>query len=273
MTASVFSLADLTYRYDESHFALRNVSLALPQGKITAVLGMSGSGKSTLLALLGLLRSQNSLGGGTIQYNGGSIISYDGLSRTSAAALRAQDFGFVLQSSFLMPNLTCQHNVLIPLLLAGVPWQQAQQRLQLFVQRLENVATGADPQLAKQLSKLPSRLSGGQRQRMAVIRAILHDPRVVFADEPFSSLDPESADRTARLFCDWQAGKLSLDASGSETELTQRSLFLVTHDLSRAIEMADAFVLMSHGECLENRIWTRDELPDRSEIMKLLAGT
>lgn len=273
MASAVFSLAGLTYRYDATHLALRDVTVDIPKGKITAVLGMSGSGKSTLLALLGLLRTRNTFSQGTIEYNGHSTVSYESLSRLQSADLRAHDFGFILQSSFLMPNLTCQHNVVIPLLLAGMPWREAQYRLRMFTERLENVSSSIGSSFSKQLTKLPARLSGGQRQRMAVIRAILHDPQVVLADEPFSSLDPESADRTAGLLCDWQAGKLSLANCDSADLPSRRSLLLVTHDLARALAVADTFVLMRHGESLENRVWTRDELPEARQLMHLLAGT
>lgn len=269
----MFSLSNLTYQYDSSHVALRNLNVEIPKGEITAVLGMSGSGKSTLLAMLGLLRKQNSFGQGAINYRGREFVAFDQLSRNQSASLRARDFGFVLQSSFLMPNLTCQHNVVVPLLLAGVPWRQAQLRLQTFVNRLETVSRESCSQLSRQLTKLPSRLSGGQRQRMAVIRAILHDPQVVMADEPFSSLDPESADRTSQLLCDWQEGKLTLGAGVPEHMPSERSLLIVTHDLDRARRMAERFLLMRHGECLENRVWTRAELPSTDQLLKLLAGT
>ncbi|HEX7378346.1 MAG TPA: ABC transporter ATP-binding protein [Pirellulales bacterium] len=217
---------------------LRDASLTIDRGSITAVVGESGVGKSTLLYLLGLLWTGR-LPGGEIRYqprDGSAPVSYSEAIRDPACCerLRLAEFGFALQSSYLLPTLTCLENVAMPLALCGM---SAHRRHALA----RELIAAADPsgELAMCARDFPSNVSGGQRQRMALLRAVIHDPHVLFADEPVTNLDKKNANRIYDLLAEWHAGRLVLDADRRAKTASPRTLILVTHDLARACEVAD----------------------------------
>ncbi|HJP66636.1 MAG TPA: ABC transporter ATP-binding protein [Actinomycetota bacterium] len=167
--------------------ALDGASFEVTAGEIVAVMGPSGSGKSTLLhCLAGILRPDS----GEVRYRGTRL---DTLSDEVRSRIRRDDFGFVFQFGQLVPELTALENVTLPLRLGGVRRRDAERRGRDWLARLE-VAEAAD--------KRPGEISGGQGQRVAVARALLTGPRVVFADEPTGSLDSMNGELVMTMLVD-----------------------------------------------------------------------
>jgi ABC-type lipoprotein export system ATPase subunit len=234
-----FTLHEVTYTYPRAKEpALRDLSLVIPAGQTTAILGPSGSGKTTLLNLLGLLW-EGAPAAGHVVYDGDRSAGprdYAVLSASARTELRLREFGFVLQSSYLLPHFTCSQNVAMPLAIQGRDLKEGR----AAVERLLRLA---DPggQLLEVRDRLAGEVSGGQKQRMAVLRAVIHNPAVIFADEPISNLDPANARQVLDLLQAWRDGRLHLDAPPR-----QRTLVLVCHSL-RTARRADHFVLLDRG--------------------------
>ncbi|WP_375384269.1 ABC transporter ATP-binding protein [uncultured Microbacterium sp.] len=177
MTAPLLTVTDVrkSYGRGSNRFdALRGVSLDIHQGESVAIIGKSGSGKSTLMHLLALLDQPTS---GTIALEGVDTHSLRGraLNRT-----RNKTFGFVFQQFFLTANTSVLENVVLPMKIAGVGRSQRRQRALAALEQLEL----ADKARSKALN-----LSGGQKQRTVIARALVNNPRVIFADEPTGNLD------------------------------------------------------------------------------------
>src|SRR3954451_11371295 len=171
---------DLHRTYGEGQaavHALRGVTLSFPAAQFTAIMGPSGSGKSTLMHLLAGLDKPTS---GSVVVDGQELAGLDdkGLTR-----LRRDRLGFVFQAFNLVPVLTAEENILLPLTLAGRNVDRA-----WFDQLIDTVG------LRDRLSHRPSELSGGQQQRVAVARALVHRPAVLFADEPTGNLDTHASE-------------------------------------------------------------------------------
>jgi ABC-type lipoprotein export system ATPase subunit len=250
--AMSFEVYRLTYGYRPDVAVLREIDVVIPSGATTVVLGDSGSGKSTLLYLLGLLWDGR-LTGEIIYHGGEKEKRYQELSPSEAATLRRTDFGFVLQSSYMLPNFTCAQNAAMPLALQGVAEPESTPHLRALVDALDN--RGHDEgSLVDAMGKAAGAVSGGQRQRFALVRAIVHDPQVVFADEPFSSLDEAHTRRTLDLLDAWRRG----EAPGSKRRPRPRTLILVCHDLDLAYERADHLVIVTReGKILGGRAFDR----------------
>lgn len=163
------------YRTNEIEtVALENVNLTIGKGEFVSIMGPSGCGKSTLLNIIGLLDTPTS---GTLQIDGRNAL---GLSDREAAHLRNEMLGFVFQSFHLIPTLSVEDNVMVPLVYRGVP---AGKRRRMAQEALESV------ELSHRMRHLPGQLSGGQCQRVAIARAIVGSPRIILADEPTGNLD------------------------------------------------------------------------------------
>ena len=162
--------------------ALRDVSLAIPPGSITAFVGRSGCGKSTLLNLAGAMDFPTS---GEVLIDGSPTTA---LSERELTALRRKRIGFVFQFFQLLPTLTVLENVELPLLLAGAPGTAGP-----ALDRLRWVG------LEEKRSSLPHQLSGGQMQRVAIARALVSSPDILIADEPTGNLDTSSGDQVLKL--------------------------------------------------------------------------
>lgn len=163
------------YRTNEIEtVALENVNLTIGKGEFVSIMGPSGCGKSTLLNIIGLLDTPTS---GTLQIDGRNAL---GLSDREAARLRNEMLGFVFQSFHLIPTLSVEDNVMVPLVYRGVP---AAKRRRMAQEALESV------ELSHRMRHLPGQLSGGQCQRVAIARAIVGSPRIILADEPTGNLD------------------------------------------------------------------------------------
>lgn len=207
-------------------YALNNVSLNIEAGEFVAIMGPSGSGKSTLLYLLGGLEKPTS-GHVWINQTDLSQMDDDGLSQ-----LRRQKLGFVFQFFNLIPVLTAQENVAMPLILDGMRRPEALNRAE---QALEQVG------LAERKTHRPSELSGGEQQRVAVARALVSDPALVLGDEPTGNLDSRSSDEVVGLL------RNIVDQSG-------RTLVIVTHD-PRVAAHADRIIFLKDGQIVdENRL-------------------
>jgi ABC-type lipoprotein export system ATPase subunit len=240
-----FMLKDVVFRHSRQKTpALNGLSAIIPRNCTTAVLGPSGSGKTTLLNLLGLLLYPT-LANGTIAYRAdeqAGDLEYQHLLPSRGAQLRQREFGFVFQSCFMLPHFSCAQNIGMPLALAGASRaERAKQVAQL-------IAQVKDEQLARDLDHLPPEVAGGQKQRAAVLRAIIHDPKVVFADEPISNLDSVNAGRVEDLLRRWQAGEMQIQANSRPSP---RTLILVTHDINFAWRMADHFLLLPGNRYLQ----------------------
>jgi lipoprotein-releasing system ATP-binding protein len=165
---------------------VRNVDLEIAPGRFHAVVGPSGCGKSSLLYLLGLLDRPTS---GSLLFQGVDTDSMDGDER---ARLRLEQFGFVFQFHFLLPEFTALENVLIPIRRLGRLGGNAMSDQALAI--LDALG------LAAQSGKTPDKMSGGERQRVAIARALANDPSLVLGDEPTGNLDSENSARVIEIF-------------------------------------------------------------------------
>ncbi len=165
--------------------ALSEASLAIDEGEFVALMGPSGSGKSTLLSILGALNPPTS---GELIIDG---IPVYGLSAERRADFRSEYIGFVFQHFQLIPYLTALENVMLPLAITGRPHRE---QIELAMKVLERVGLG------QKTNRLPNQLSGGEQERVAIARAIVNQPPLVFADEPTGSLDTKTGDEIMELF-------------------------------------------------------------------------
>jgi putative ABC transport system ATP-binding protein len=221
---TVVSAHELARRYGEGDTAvdaLRGVSLDVTKGKLTAVMGPSGSGKSTLMHLLAGLDRPTS---GDVTIAGQNITTLDDNALTK---LRREHIGFVFQFFNLLPMLTAEENVVLPLTIAGE--KPEEEWLTSLLQK-----TGLD----NRRSHRPSELSGGQQQRVAIARALVSKPTVVFADEPTGNLDSKTSGEILELMRD------SVDSYGQTT-------VMVTHD-ARAAAIADRILFLDDGEIVKD---------------------
>jgi putative ABC transport system ATP-binding protein len=215
----VVSAQSLTRRYGEGDTAvdaLRGVSLDVPKGALTAVMGPSGSGKSTLMHILAGLDKPSS---GEVTIAGTSISE---LNDTDLTKLRRKHIGFIFQFFNLLPMLDAKENVLLPLAIAGEKPDKA------WVEELMN-----NIGLQNRSNHRPSELSGGQQQRVAIGRALVSRPTIVFADEPTGNLDSKTSGEILDLM------RNSVDSYGQTT-------VMVTHD-PRAAAIADRILFLADG--------------------------
>jgi putative ABC transport system ATP-binding protein len=202
---TVVRAAGLTRRYkmgDAFVDALRGVDLIIRRGEFVALVGPSGSGKSTVLNLVGGLDRPTS---GQLWINGVEFSSADERTLTRH---RREHVGFVFQTFNLLPRLTAEENVALPLMFSGVPHQQRLQRARSLLERVG---------LAQRLAHRPSQLSGGEQQRVAVARALVGRPVLLLADEPTGNLDTTTGGEIMSL----------LQELNQKSDLT---LLVVTHD-------------------------------------------
>jgi putative ABC transport system ATP-binding protein len=234
--SAVVAARDITRRYGEGDTAvaaLCGVSIDVQQGKLTAVMGPSGSGKSTLMHILAALDRPTS---GSVWIAGTKLGE---LNDTEITKLRRQHIGFVFQFFNLLPMLTAEENVLLPLTIAGEKPDPAWRE-----QLLKTVG------LDDRREHRPAELSGGQQQRVAIARALISKPTVVFADEPTGNLDSKTGGEILELL------RQSVEEMGQTT-------VMVTHD-PRAAAIADRILFLADGRIVR-------ELP-RSEPAEVLSA-
>jgi putative ABC transport system ATP-binding protein len=217
--AVVVSAQDLTRRYGEGETAvdaLRGVSLEVPKGQLTAVMGPSGSGKSTLMHILAGLDKPTS---GEVTIAGTSISK---LNDSDLTKLRRRHIGFIFQFFNLLPMLTAEENVLLPISIAGDKVDKA-----WAGELMGRIG------LADRSKHRPSELSGGQQQRVAIGRALVSRPTIVFADEPTGNLDSKTS------------GEI-LELMRSSVDTYRQTTVMVTHD-PRAAAIADRILFLADG--------------------------
>jgi putative ABC transport system ATP-binding protein len=209
----------VTRRYGDGESAvdaLRGVTLEVPSGQFTAVMGPSGSGKSTLMHLLAGLDTPSA---GTVEIGGEDITKMNDKQLTK---LRRKHIGFVFQSFNLLPTLTAEENILLPLSISGRKPDKAD--LEGLIDRVG---------LQDRRDHRPSQMSGGQQQRVAIARALVSGPTVLFADEPTGNLDSASGAEILALLRE-------------AVELDGQTTLMVTHD-PRAAAAADRVVFIADG--------------------------
>lgn len=201
-------LAGLGKQFENQHWLFRDLNLAIFAGQTVSLQGESGSGKSTLLNLIAGIEPVSS---GEVWI---SDVAIHRLPDSLAAQLRARDIGFIFQAFHLLPNLPVWRNIALPLFLNGVDYRSARARVQQALAKLN---------MAQLESALPADLSGGEQQRVALLRALIHQPKLVLADEPTGNLDPDNAHQALSLI-------------GDAVRSTSAALLMVTHS-----EQAAAF--------------------------------
>lgn len=194
--------------------ALDNVSLTIPDGASVAILGKSGSGKSTLMhALSGLDRPQQ----GEVIIDGQDILK---LKETAVDRFRAKKIGFIFQSFFVSANESTSDNISLPLEVAKVPRSERKQRV---IDALTAV------ELLDKASSKARNLSGGQKQRLAIARAIVNNPQIIFADEPTGNLDSATGETIENLLFDYNKNKgVTLIIVTHDAELAAKCEIVVT---------------------------------------------
>jgi putative ABC transport system ATP-binding protein len=203
---------------EEIH-ALRGVSIEIQRGEYVAIMGPSGSGKSTLMNLIGCLDTPSK---GTYLLNGKEVSQ---MNDNELARIRNEEIGFVFQTFNLLPRATALHNVELPLVYAGVPSKERQDRAKGALDKVE---------LSQRMTHRPNELSGGQRQRVAIARALVNNPSILLADEPTGNLDSKTGQEIMALF--------------ARLHETGNTIVLVTHEADvasfahRTISIRDGMV-------------------------------
>jgi putative ABC transport system ATP-binding protein len=222
--ADAIAAAALTRTYgagESAVHALRGVSLSVPAGQFTAIMGPSGSGKSTLMHLLAGLDTPDS---GSVHVGGEDITR---MSDRELTKLRRRHIGFVFQSFNLLPTLTAEENIVLPLVIAGRKPEAA--AVDALLDRMG---------LLERRDHRPRELSGGQQQRVAVARALIGRPTVLFADEPTGNLDSRAGAEVLQLL------REAADRDGQTT-------IMVTHD-ARAAAIADRVLSLADGRVVSD---------------------
>ena len=203
---------------DQSLSIIKDVDIHVNAGEFVVIMGKSGSGKSTLLGLLAALDYPDS---GSVELAGQILSSLD---EDALAVIRQRDMGFVFQSFHLLPTLTVAENIAFPLDIARRPNKA----------RVNELIAAVD--LSHRRNSLPNQLSGGEQQRTAVARALVSQPKIVFADEPTGNLDEQNANQVMQLLLDLR-------------QQVGSALVVVTHDAALA-DMADRVITMHDGRII-----------------------
>ncbi|HUP62494.1 MAG TPA: ABC transporter ATP-binding protein [Thermoanaerobaculia bacterium] len=219
-------MSDIRKVYDTGKVkveALSGIDLVIHPGEMVAIVGPSGSGKSTLMNLLGCLDTPTD---GTYELGGENV---GGVTRDELAEIRNRRVGFVFQNFNLLPHISAQENVELPMLFGGVSPKERRERA---IELLTRVGLG------DRLDHKPTELSGGQMQRVAIARALAMNPDIILADEPTGNLDTTSGTDIMTIFTElWKSG---------------RTLIIITHDpalarrASRIVEIRDGRITSDH---------------------------
>lgn len=199
---------------------LKGIDLTIGKGEVVSIVGPSGAGKTTLLQIMGTLDKADT---GTVTIDG---VEVSKLNERKLSAFRNLHIGFVFQFHQLLPEFTALENVMIPALIAGTSSKEAEKRAYEILDLLG---------LADRAAHKPNELSGGEKQRVAVARALINRPSVIFADEPSGSLDTKNKEELHRLFFDLR-------------DKLQQTFVIVTHDeglaqlTDRTIHMVDGLI-------------------------------
>ena len=226
MTEAVIRVEGLgkSYQTAAGEFpALRGVNLRVDGGEYLAIMGPSGSGKSTFMNLLGCLDRPSS---GAYFLAGANVAEMD---RDALARLRNHTLGFVFQGFNLLPRMSLQDNVALPLVYAGVDKASRRARARVLLERVG---------LGQYADSLPNRISGGQQQRVAIARALVNQPRLILADEPTGNLDSQTSEDIMALFD-------SLNRDGITIVLVTHELDIAEH-ARRQVRFRDGCIISDH---------------------------
>ena len=228
----------------ESLQVLKGIDLSVDEGDFVAIMGPSGSGKSTLMNIIGLLDQPTT---GSYQLEGEDVAD---LSENRLAKVRNDQIGFIFQQFFLLPKLSAQKNVELPLIYAGKSPRERKQRAQQFLEKVG---------LSDRSHHLPSELSGGQKQRVAIARALASDPKILLCDEATSALDPQTTSSILALLKD----------------INQRfniTIVIITHQMSVVREICSHVAIVKGGEVAEQGtvedIFTHPQTAVARELLK-----
>ena len=216
----MLDVQNITKSYGELSI-LKDISFSIKEGEIVSIVGSSGAGKTTLLQILGTLDRQDS---GNFKINGIDPFEYK---QKELARFRNKNIGFVFQFHQLLPEFNALENIMIPSMISGASKSLAKEKA---LHLLESVGLGA------RKNHQPGQLSGGEQQRIAVCRALINEPKIVFADEPTGNLDTKNAEELQELFFKFR-------------EEFQQTFVIVTHNqqlakqADRIITMKDGFIL------------------------------
>lgn len=198
--------------------ALKNVTFSVEEGEYVAIMGESGSGKTTLLNILAALDKPT---GGSVKIGGKELST---IKESGIAAFRRDNLGFVFQDFNLLDTFSIKDNIFLPMVLAGKPHKQMQERIEPIAKQLG---------ISALLDKYPYEVSGGQKQRAAVARALITEPRLILADEPTGALDSKATDELLRLF--------------SDINRIGQTILMVTHS-TKAASHASRVLFIKDGE-------------------------
>lgn len=210
---------------DEQAHILKDIDLIIQKGEYLSVLGPSGSGKSTLMNIIGCLDTPTS----------GNYVLRDriinDLDEAELADIRSREIGFIFQNSQLLPRLTAQKNVELPLIYAGISPKERKKRAREMLERVG---------LSDRMGHYPNQLSGGQQQRVAIARALVGNPSILLADEPTGALDQKTGKQVMSLF--------------EELNKEGHTIIMITHDMNiasyghRVIHIIDGEVIEEAGD-------------------------
>lgn len=209
--------------------ALKNITLDIPDSKLVSIIGKSGSGKSTLINLIGALDTPTD---GEISNDDYSLTK---LTNDELAEYRNKNIGFIFQSFYLEPYFTVMENVEMPLLIAGVDKKVRREKAQVLIDKFG---------ISDKTDKKANQLSGGQKQRASIARALIHEPKLILADEPTGSLDIKNGEEVI--------------ATLREISTEGRTVILVTHNIEDA-RKADYIIELADGEVVRTVDKSRGE--------------
>ena len=218
---------------------LKGIDFSLEKGEALAMIGASGSGKTTLLKILGLIESVTD---GALLYKKDEISK---LSDKELARIRREELGFVFQEFYLMDSLDVFENIMLPFYISKTVDDSKKERARVLMDKF-GIRT-----LEK---KMPAELSGGERQRVAICRALINDPEIIFADEPTGNLDSKS-------------GKIVIDALKDINEHMGKTIIMVTHDPQMA-SYCSRLILLKDGVILEDLKNSGDQEAFYQEILE-----
>jgi putative ABC transport system ATP-binding protein len=222
----MIEVKDLSKKYVKDNrelSVLKDICFRIEEGEFISIMAPSGMGKSTLLNILGCLDKPTS---GTYTLDG---VSVEGMDDDELSRTRNKKIGFVFQSFHLLPRMKAWENVTLPLIYSDTDSNM----------REKAIAALNEVGLGDRLEHLPRELSGGQQQRVAVARALINDPRIIFADEPTGNLDSTSGEEVMKIF--------------KELHRNGRTLVLVTHDMEIALQ-SNRIIEMKDGRIVADRV-------------------
>ncbi len=229
-TTPLVQVEDVTKTYNrgapDEVRAVRGVSMTVSSGEVLVLEGPSGSGKTSLLTVIGCMSRPTS---GQVVVGGRRVSR---LSEVALTAIRRSTFGFIFQQLHLIPNLSVEDNVMIPMIPTGLPTAEMKQRVRRVL---------ADMHLEHRLAAPAGRISGGEQQRVAVARALVNEPSIVIADEPTAHLDSKLSSELLEILADLNAGGTTV--------------IIATHD-PRVIEhsIVDRRLLLGDGALIDERL-------------------